>query len=516
VSNPVVESGAGELERIDLWSDFKGIDLTSPGPAVSRDHARRAHSLRVDDTGFLHKVEDLIADASYASGETGISLFVLPISTSRAEIYVGTTVGFQWKDYDAGLGAWAKLTGPVLAVSTLDNRFSFVRWNSLILALSPESGIALQALDTAAKTYAAVAGSPAGFHVTAFGNRVVVSRVTGNIGRIQWSVKNDSTDWSGLGSGFEDLLAAAGSNADRPWSVWPLGETQAIVICERSVFLMSATDNFDAPFRFTLIPGAEGTPYPYSIAAVPGGVMYAGWNDVWFISTERFERMAGSLIAPALFGYDHGTDLRISTALSAHAGVYVPATGEYWLKAGTTTYRCNIGRKAWTTDVITGAGNMAFVEAKLPASEVRDWAVFHASNGTTPGRSTGSISGVGGRVPELISGDIELDQPEYRLDVMYVSVLYQTRDTTPRVIEIYMSRNDGNWELYSSFTTKPFVSSVLDNSPTNRTHVATIQKGITADKIAFRLIYSIFAPDRLRIVRFSVHCSKSGWTPVAR
>lgn len=514
MSNPIVDGGSITLERIDFWTRFKGVDPSSPGPMVGKDYARRAHNVKVDSNGILTTVESASTDGSLAAAGAGMTLFAVPRSSvpGSLDLIIGTTVGFQAKLFaDPTFDTWAAITGAALTIGTTSERFSFMRWGAYVLAANPDASTLIQKIDIAADTYAAIAGSPAAFHITGFANRVVASRVTGNLGYVQWSVKNDSDDWSGLGSGFEDLLVAAGSRADRPWSVWPISETQAIVVCERSLMMMTATDNFDAPFRFTLISGAEGTPYPYTVAAVPGGIIYAGWTDIWYVTEGSITPLTKPFLNETLFGQDFSTTDHLSELGSDHSGVYVAQTNEYWIKTGTTGYRYHLANKCWTQQTMN-AGQMAYIEGYKfldPAGTAKEWAVYFPDLGNVVDVVRGSANA---SIPDLMTGDIELEQPEYRLDPVYVSLLYSTRDTTERVIEIQMSRDDGDWETYGLIRTKPYVASTVTTSPINRTHNATFHRSVTGNKIAFR-IKPTASITMLKVLRLSVHCYKTGWTP---
>ncbi len=483
---------------------------------MGRDYARRADGVRVDFRGLILVAGAVSADDSLAAGNAGLTLYGFADQPmGKIELTLGTTTGFQWKLFDdVAFSNWTAYGGAALVIGLAADRFSFLRWNATILAMNPDASTALQVLTPAAHTYVAVAGAPAAFHIAGFTNRVVASRVTGNLGRIQWSVKNDSTDWAGLGSGFEDLLAATGSRADIPWSVWPISETQAIVVCEHSLMMMTATDNFDAPFRFSVIAGAEGTPHPYSVAAVPGGIIYAGWNDIWYVTEENQISLGKPFLSEILFGREFGITDHLSILGESHSGVFVPATGEYWLKTVSTLYRYQLSSKTWTTQTIS-QGQMTYVEGlKLlnAGGTEHDWAVYHINVGVLVNRSLGSAAA---DVIDLITGDIEPDLPEYKLDVVYVSLSYLTRDTVSRQVDIQVSIDDGDWESYGTFMTKPYVAAAVTSSPSNRTHIITVHRSLTGDKMAFRIKNTV-GISGLKILRLSVHCNKAGWTPTTR
>lgn len=481
---------------------------------MHRDLARRAANVKVDSNGIITTVEPLTTDGSIAVGDSPLTLFSYPNTVDNTvEMVIGSTVGFYYRLFaDPAFSVWTAFTGAALTITDAEHRFSFLRWGSLILAINPDASTALQAIDPAANTYAAVAGAPAAYHITGFTNRVVVSRVVGNLGRVQWSVKNDHTDWAGAGSGFEDLTVAVGSMSDRPWSVWPISETQAIVVCERCLMMMTSTDNFDAPFRFTLIAGSEGTPYRNSVVAVPGGIIYAGWTDVWYVTQDSIVSLGKPFMNEVLFGGDFGSTFHLDTLAQNHSGVYVAQLNEYWLKTGTTGYRFNLTHKIWTEQTMN-AGSMFYVEGLKfldPSGTLKDWAVYHLDVGTSIDLVLGSVNS---SIPDLITGDVESDLPEHRIDLAYVSLAYSTRDTTARTIEIQISRDDSEWETYGSFSTQPYVASVVTTSPVNRTHVATIQKSMLVKKFALR-VKPTAAVTGMKILRLTAYCRKSGWTPV--
>lgn len=145
--------------------------------------------------------------------------------------------------------------------------------------------------------------SPRAAQLFVLGNRVCAVRTnewTGgsdpwvtaftNLSRVRWSVKDDSNDWDGLGSGWEDLRVAAGS-VDEAMAGVAITDETAIVVSEKTVRRMDVTGFFDAPFRFTLFDEIPGTLSRYTIKAVPGGAVYLGYDDVLIVTLGDIKRV---------------------------------------------------------------------------------------------------------------------------------------------------------------------------------------------------------------------------------
>lgn len=171
-------------------------------------------------------------------------------------------------------------------------------------------------------------------HMTVFNNRVIAS-VRGK--KIQWSARGDSRDWTGLGSGYEDLLAVPGTQT----AVVPITDEQAFVIRSNSVWMMTPTGNFDAPFNFNQFVDKIGSRYAGTVVAIPRGAMFLGNRSVWMVTLDGFENV-GQPIRDILT-QDQAT-LRL-----AHAS-FDDKWREYRLIIGGRVLRYNLDNKAWTED----------------------------------------------------------------------------------------------------------------------------------------------------------------------
>lgn len=145
-------------------------------------------------------------------------------------------------------------------------------------------------------TTSILANSPRAAQLFILGNRIVAVRTNDwtsttspwvdggvtNLNRVRWSVKNNSNDWTGLGSGFEDFPVPGGSTDEAMAGVSITDET-GIVVSERSIRRMDVTGFFDAPFRFTLLTDELGTLSRYTVKGIPGGAIFLGYDDVFLL-----------------------------------------------------------------------------------------------------------------------------------------------------------------------------------------------------------------------------------------
>lgn len=293
-----------------------------------------------------------------AASSTICGLAIYSPRTGSDYIVRVTTTGV---DYWAG-SSWIALSGPVLAVSPY-TIVEFTVWDNNLVFSDASTGI--YTISISSGTYALISGSPAVKHLTTFGGRVIGSYVTVDADptltgthptRIEWCVKNDNTNWLGLGSGYEDLLSAPGGVVDIQHGVVPVTDSEAFVLRSSSIWIMRTTGYFETPFNFTY-RFDQGTDSPSSIIRVPserGGdstspyaqLIMLGLDDVLMVHPEK--------IVP--IGLPIRDELLNSTlnARTAIAG-FEPRMREYWLHVPPLTddntesvvWRYRIDEKRW-------------------------------------------------------------------------------------------------------------------------------------------------------------------------
>jgi hypothetical protein len=168
---------------------------------------------------------------------------------------------------------------------------------------------------------------------------VVASAIPGLEFRTQWSVKNNSHDWDGEGSGFEDLLSTPGGQIDQVMGVWPVSDSISMMVRSGSIWQVTQTGDPEAPFRFERLFDNIGSRSRHSVDVVPGGIVLLATDDVYFISDRQIQPI-GQMIKDTLFNE--------ITDLSTVRGVFRPKTADYWLAIGDVVYRYSFVDKGWS------------------------------------------------------------------------------------------------------------------------------------------------------------------------
>src|SRR5690606_3317636 len=113
--------------------------------------------------------------------------------------------------------------------------------------------------------------------ITNFGERIVAGYVGLKEGGwrpsgIAWPVNGNPRDWSGLGSGFEDLANQdIGDNISGLFGF----EDQMVVLRRKSIVHATRLAFATAPFKFRTIISGVGCDLPYSGAKIPNAIIFA-------------------------------------------------------------------------------------------------------------------------------------------------------------------------------------------------------------------------------------------------
>lgn len=239
------------------------------------------------------------------------------------------------------VGAWTAATGAFTTTNTA--AFSITGWGDTVVFANEANGI-YQLAFTAGYPVTVITAVTGIIHLATFASRVIVSFPD----LIQWSVKNSSTDYAGLGSGSESLKSSPGGKTDQQTAVVPISDQTALVIRTQSFWIMSTSGDFDAPFSFNVLDQGRGSRYPRTCVAIPRGAMCLGELAVWKVTLDGGVVDVGMPIASALASTP-GL-LRLATA------TFDAKNQEYRLSIPTTSqtvgrvFRYSLDNNLWTED----------------------------------------------------------------------------------------------------------------------------------------------------------------------
>ncbi len=294
-----------KVDDTPYWSPPKGLDLTNRLSRVARENAVDLINLVLDDGVMASR----LGTSEFGGSSTEVMAivgFVAPDNTGQF-IRITTTGLERWDG-----AAWDVVAAGVFTGGRSDY-FSVTGWGDEILmtngvdkifSYNPQTGVA-EFID---ESYPAK-------HIQTFGGRVIASAVLDGgfkAFRVRWSVKNNNRDWTGDGSGFEDLFSSPGGRVDAVHGCFPVTDDTAMLIRETTTWQMSLTGNVLLPFRFSLVFPEIGTRYRRAITAVPGGYALITRDNVMIVSAGQVVRI-GDLIRESLI--DSITDDDVVTAV---------------------------------------------------------------------------------------------------------------------------------------------------------------------------------------------------------
>jgi hypothetical protein len=371
---------------------------------------------------------------------------------------------------------WEDVIGITLT-GTIENKISVTSFGGKLLfcnGIDPIQEI------TTPDTGAELTGSPVCSHITTFAGRVVASDIVSEPYRIQWSVKNDHTDWAGLGSGYEDLFSTPGGAIDSQAGVYPVTEVLALALRSDSVWSMSETGIFDTPFRFGRIMPAAGCRARHSVAQVPDGIVFLGQDNIYQITLPNLKpEPVGDLVKDQL----------LNAVETPHGcfGVYSPRFDEYRLfipgpTTNTLVYRYNRAGGQWTSDKypfqitsISGGRNESKIPIDLLTGTIDGLSGFIDALGVNTGipsillttgtwvvaedmnesnSTTRDTDGAGGRIANgflIRTGYVFANVSLKKTQIIEIQLEYESGRDTSLIFE-YSDDNGNTWSAYSTVT----------------------------------------------------------------
>jgi hypothetical protein len=326
------------LELVPMMTSFAGVDYSKNTFQLDNNTAAEVNNLRLSD-GFLVECRAGTQAVGSAHGSELLASIVYKDRNGEHIIRVHTT-GVQLY---AG-GSWYAFTGVSMGLSVYSIP-SFTTWGEY-LVIGCETGV--YELNIGARTYTKLANAPGCKHITTFGSRLVLSWIfssgTEYPRRVQWCVKNDNTDWSGLGSGFEDLLSTPGGITDFQLGCYPVNDREAILVRSGSLWTATLTGQVDAPFEFSFLRGDLPCDAPYSVATIGvNALIYVTRNNV-IVASISGKKEVGMQIRSQL--------LASGNAMRRMVGTFDPHRNEYRLiiPGSGVVWRYNIIKEVWTKD----------------------------------------------------------------------------------------------------------------------------------------------------------------------
>lgn len=334
-----------QVVPIEFFNPPQGLDLRHGVSRLGTALSPQMENLRLKDDWFSVRPGTEVLGAAAGSNVIHVVIFTTAIGTEHIVRWTQTGV-----DYYNG-GAWSALSGPVLTLSEY-SVISTTAWNSKLLFADGWTGI--YEINFNDFTYALVTGAPICKHITTFAGRVIASYIFDPVlgelpSREQWCVKGNNTDWTGLGSGYEDLLNSPGGTVDIQLGVYPISDTSAFIVRSNSIWLMEQTGFFDTPFSFNSLYHQLKIDSQQSVIATTGGIYVLTRDDVYFLGINQPPVPIGSLIRAGL----HTSVNRLLRAVLAYDAyekallVYIP---KVLLDGTSMVYRFYTESKRWTRD----------------------------------------------------------------------------------------------------------------------------------------------------------------------
>jgi hypothetical protein len=120
--------------------------------------------------------------------------------------------------------------------------------------------------------------APRAFAVASFDNYLVAWNVTADgvaaTTRVQWCVRGEPSNWTGEGSGFEDLLEMRGAGT----SVWPMPDGRIVLFSDTEIWY-GVRATYPAQFNFYPLDPDVGCIAPRTIARCPEGLLFLGTDS---------------------------------------------------------------------------------------------------------------------------------------------------------------------------------------------------------------------------------------------
>lgn len=320
----------------------KGMDtgarLNMMEPAV----ARLVENLMFRDNAYQTRFGTSVIGTAAGSQVVYATEFFL----SNGDSYL-----IRWKETGVDYlvaGDWRPILGAPPSAST-ELSISATGWNDTLVYTSQSGKIQSISFVTGVPTVSEIFESPYNsIHLATWAGRIIAS-IRGTV--IAWCQKNDNTQWelTDLGAGQEDLLSAPGGIVDSQIAVIPLTDENAYAIRSNSLWLITQTGNFDAPFRFNRLYQGVGASWPLAVTSTRNGAAFLSHDDVIIANLVDGLRSVGKQIRRSIIGLERKYLRRACIAYDGRENelrLSIPDGNA----AGHKIWRYSINSDLWTVD----------------------------------------------------------------------------------------------------------------------------------------------------------------------
>lgn len=225
-----------------------------------------------------------------------VANYTLPLNQNSL-YYTDGTVPFSWSRLSS-----VPANGITLNLST-DTRFTprgavvySASTNRNLLVFTTGTSLASQGLGCWAgpignpATYSSLSNSPDGVDVCVFDNRPVVWAATGIPQRAKWPVAGDPYDWTGIGSGNEDLVDMIGAGTRI------FATEDQMVLCSGLEMWRGRKVGPPYVFAFSPIHRQIGIPYGRAAIQTPLGIIWLGHDyNVYLMDGEQIRPIGDAI-----------------------------------------------------------------------------------------------------------------------------------------------------------------------------------------------------------------------------
>lgn len=320
---------------------LRGHDKMAPLPAMNPEMLRLARNINIrygayktrdgtETIGAIAGFELLYAtDVLLPSGD----FFIVRFKTTGVDVFAN--------------GVWNPTVGDVFTGSKVAP-FAITGWNDRILFTAGNGRKVFELVFSPSFTITELVESPVDvIHLATFNGRVMAS-IKGTA--VQWTVKNDHTDWDGLGSGFEDLLSAPGGRPDQQTAIIPVTDELAYCLRSASVWQVGNTGDFDSPFSFSRVATHIGSKFPNTVAATKRGFVCVGDGaQVWSVSPDGMMDIAAPVAVD--FDIELGAQRLMSGAYDVKFDEYRVTIPSSNMLTAQKVMRYSFPNQAWTEDI---------------------------------------------------------------------------------------------------------------------------------------------------------------------